>query len=188
MADEKQDLKDKEHQPGSQPETGGSTGLTQEALEKRVAELEAKLSEESVKARDYLEEAQRQRAELENYRKRMMREQTRIIENANAGLLKKLLPVIDDMEKAVETARGHKDKVADGIRMVYENLMNVLKQEGLEVIDPNGERFNPEDCEAVMAQVSSEHPDETVLEVHQKGYKFKGNLLRPARATVSKCE
>jgi len=65
--------------------------------------------------------------------------------------------------------------------------MALLKQEGLEEINPHGHRFDPEVCEAVMAVVSDDHEDETVVEVHQKGYKYKGSLLRPARATVSKC-
>jgi molecular chaperone GrpE len=183
MGDDERDFKDEQGQAASEPKP---SKLTKDQLAAMAVELEAKLEEERARSREYLSEAQKQRAELENYRKRMIREQTRIIENANAGLIKKLLPVIDDMEKAVEVAKGHKDQVADGIRMVYENLMNVLQQEGLEKIDPKGEHFNPETCEAVMAMVSKEHPDETVLEVHQKGYKFKDQLLRPARATVSK--
>jgi molecular chaperone GrpE len=188
MSDDKRDLKDHQEQAAADPGGSKPSKMTMEGLEERMAELEAKLAEERAKSREYLEEAQRQRAELENYRKRMIREQTRIIEQASSGLVKKLMPVIDNLEKAVEAADGRKDNLAQGVRMVYENLMNVLKQEGLEVIDPKGERFNPENCEAVMAAPCNDEEDETVLEVHQKGYRFKGCLLRPARATVNKSE
>lgn len=187
MGDDKRDLKD-DKETAADAGSSEFSHMTKKDLEEKAGEFAAKLEEERQKSGQYLDEAQRQRAELENYRKRMIREQTRIIEQANSSLVKKLLPVIDDMEKAVEAADGRNDNLAKGVRMVYENLMNVLKQEGLEEINPEGEFFNPENCEAVMAMISDNHEDETVLEVHQKGYMFKGNLLRPARATVSKCE
>jgi molecular chaperone GrpE len=187
MVDDERDLKEQQRQTAPKPAPGKLSKTAKDELAASMGELEAKLDEERAKSREYLDDARRHKAELENYRKRMIREQTRIIEQANCDLIRKLLPVIDDLEKAVQVAEGHEDQVADGIRMVYENLMKVLKQEGLEEIDPKGERFNPEHCEAVMATMSEEHADDTVLEVHQKGYKFRGNLLRPARATVSKC-
>ncbi|OFW56762.1 MAG: nucleotide exchange factor GrpE [Actinobacteria bacterium RBG_19FT_COMBO_54_7] len=188
MGDDKRKIKDHQGESGSDLPQGKPQKMTEQSLEEKVAELEAQLAEERAKSKEYLEEARRQKAEFENYRKRMIREQTRIIEQASSALVKKLLPVIDDLEKAVEVADGRNDNLSEGIRMVYKNLMNVLKQEGLEEINPKGERFNPEDCEAVMAAISRDQEDETVLEVHQKGYKFKGNLLRAARATVNKCE
>ena len=161
--------------------------LTKKELEEKVLELEARLKEEEKKAGEYLDDAQRQKAELENYRKRMIREQTRIIDQANRSLVARLLPVIDNLEKALASAGDREDPLARGVRMVYEQLMGMLREEGLEEINPHGHPFDPEVCEAVMAVVSDDHEDETVVEVHQKGYKYKGNLLRPARATVSKC-
>lgn len=161
--------------------------LTKRELADKVAELEAALAEEKKLSAQYLEDAQRLKAELENYRKRMIKEQTRVIEQANSGLMAKLLPVIDNLEKAMQTAGDDDSPLVQGVRMVYGQLMEVLEREGLEVIDPHGHPFDPEVCEAVMAMVSDDHEDETVIEVHQKGYKYKGNLLRPARATVSKC-
>jgi molecular chaperone GrpE len=118
----------------------------------------------------------------------MIREQTRIIDQANRSIITALLPVIDNLEMALASSGDRDDPLAQGLRMVYEQLMALLKQEGLEEINPHGHRFDPEVCEAVMAVVSDDHEDETVVEVHQKGYKYKGNLLRPAKATVSKCD
>lgn len=163
-------------------------GMTKKELEETVMELEERLQEETAKASEYLDDAQRQKAELENYRKRMVREQTRIIEQANRSIIVSLLPVIDNLELALGSCEDREDPLARGVRMVYEQLMELLKQEGLEEINPHGHRFDPEECEAVMAVVTGDHEDETVVEVHQKGYRYKGSLLRPARATVSKCE
>ncbi|MDY6795199.1 MAG: nucleotide exchange factor GrpE [Actinomycetota bacterium] len=166
---------------------GELRAITREDLEKRVLEQEKKLGEEERKAGEYLDDLQRLKAEFENYRKRMVREQTRIIDQASRSLVEKLLTVIDNLEMALESARDRDDKLAEGVRMVYEQLMKTLEQEGLEEINPQGHPFDPEECEAVLAVVSDDHEDETVVEVHQKGYRYKGNLLRPARATVSKC-
>lgn len=161
--------------------------LTKRELEEQMLELEEKLAEAQARAREYLEDAQRQKAELENYRKRMIREQTRIVEQANRNLIAGLLPVIDNLEKALEACRDREDPLAKGVRMVYEQFMDILRKEGLEEINPHGHPFDPAECEAVTTVVSDDHEDETVVEVHQKGYRYKGNLLRPARATVSKC-
>jgi len=162
-------------------------GMTKKEMEEYVLDLEEQLEESRAKAVEYLDDAQRQRAELENYRKRMLREQTRIIDQANRSIIAAMLPVIDNLELALQSCDECDDKLAQGVRMVYEQLMELLKREGLEEINPYGHPFDPEVCEAVMAVVSDDHEDDMVVEVHQKGYKYKGNLLRPARATVSKC-
>ena len=163
-------------------------GLSREQLEDKALELLAKLQEEEKRSGEYKDDLQRKQAELENYRKRMVREQTRIIEQANRRLIEELLPVIDNLEKALQSSQAGGDQLTQGVRMVYDQLMDVLKKEGLEEINPLGHPFDPEVCEAVMAVVSDDHDDETVVEVHQKGYRYKGSLMRPARATVSKCD
>ncbi len=190
---EHEDLKDlsapasKEGLSGKPAEDAGEE-RDRERLEEEVARLEAELKEATDKCREYLDDLQRLQAEFENYRKRMLREQTRIIEQANRGLVAKLLPVVDNLEMALKYSEGREDRLAEGVRMVYEQLMKLLRDEGLEEINPEGHPFDPNVCEAMMTVVSEDHEDETVVEVHQKGYKFKGSLLRPARATVSKCE
>ena len=195
MSDDEKDVKEsgkkgaeKEAADAREERRRGLHHLVKKDLEEKVMELEDRLREAEAKAGEYLDDAQRQKAELENYRKRMIREQTRIVEQANRSLIAALLPVIDNLEKAQESCGDRDDPLAKGVRMVYEQLMAVLKQEGLEEINPHGHPFDPEVCEAVMAVVSDDHEDDTVVEVHQKGYKYRGSLLRPARATVSKCE
>jgi molecular chaperone GrpE len=151
-------------------------------------ELREKLQAAEAASREYLGDLQRLKAEFDNYRKRMIREQTSLIESANQELVGKLLPVIDNLERALASAgEGASEGLAEGVRMVLSQLSDILKQEGLEVIDPKGHPFDPKECEAVNAVVSDDHEDETVVEVHQKGYRFKGRLLRPAMATVSRC-
>lgn len=191
-------VKEGDEQPVSTPE--GAHGIegqgaeetgeerSREHLEEEVARLEKELKEATDKCKEYLDDLQRLQAEFENYRKRMLREQTRIIEQANKGLVAKLLPVLDNLEMALKYSEGRDDRLAEGVRMVYEQLVKLLRDEGLEEINPEGHPFDPNICEAMMTVVSEDHEDETVVEVHQKGYKFKGSLLRPARATVSKCE
>jgi molecular chaperone GrpE len=196
MSEEKKETKEKRSKESGESDAAAGPleerrrqlhGLTKKELEETVLELEGRLEDAQTKAKEYLDDAQRQKAELENYRKRMVREQTRIIEQANRSIVASLLPVIDNLELALGSCEGRDDPLARGVLMVHEQLMAFLKQEGLEEINPQGHRFDPEVCEAVMAVVSEDHEDETVVEVHQKGYKYKGNLLRPARATVSKC-
>ncbi len=162
--------------------------LTKKELEEKVEELEAKSKAAEEQARDYLESLQRLKAEFDNYRKRMIKEQTAIIESANSHLVTRLLPVVDNMERALDAAdQEASGGLYEGIKMVYNQLMEVLTKEGLETIDPQGQPFDPRECEAVNALISDDHEDNTVVEVHQKGYKWKGKLLRPAMATVSKC-
>ena len=203
MTEDKREHKDKKGAAGGNPAgVASGTGKAEDShagrlrelqrlhkkdLEEMVLGLEERLKETEAKAGEYLDDAQRQRAELENYRKRMIREQTRVIDQANRSLIAGLLPVIDNLEKALASCKGREDSLSQGVRMVYEQLMAFLSQQGLEEIDPQGHPFDPEVCEAVMAVVSDDHEDETVVEVHQKGYSYKGSLLRPAKATVSKC-
>ena len=126
------------------------------------------------------------KAEFDNYRKRMLREQTRILETAEADLVKKLLPVIDNLERAIESAReSGAANLAAGVGKVLELMMDTLSKEGLEVIDPEGEPFNPEYHEAMMVVETDECPEDTVIDVVQKGYRFAGVLLRPAMVRVS---
>jgi molecular chaperone GrpE len=126
-------------------------------------------------------------AEFDNYRKRMVREQTRILETAEAGLIKKLLPAIDNLERAIDNAGEVKQAkaLAQGVSMVRDQLMEVLEKEGLEVIEGQGEPFDPEEQEAMMVVPSSGQPEGTVVDVTQKGYRFNGSLLRPAMVSVA---
>ncbi len=147
----------------------------------------AKHAAEPSKPPDYLGDLQRLQAEFENYKKRMVREQTNFLQIANKDLVEKLLPVIDDLDRAVAVSEETKDfdKLAEGVRLIRSRLMKVLEAQGLEVIEPHGTEFDPTHSEAVMQVESDEHDEHTVLEVLQRGYRLRGRLIRPAMVKVS---
>jgi molecular chaperone GrpE len=146
-------------------------------LEKRVAEAEAQRDE-------YLNQLQRVAADFENYRKRAAREQESLVRRAHERLVKELLPVLDDLERALQAAADHEEaKLEEGVQLVARELRDALKREGLVEIETNG-RFDPHVHEALLSQ-PSEQEEGAVLEVLQKGYRLGDRVLRPARVVVS---
>ncbi len=177
-------------------EAGAQSGPESKAHKPTKHDLEMGLDEtrrtlESAEARsaEYLDSLRRMKAEFENYRKRMVREQTNFLEAANADLVAKLIPVLDDLELALQHAveTDEAGGLAEGLRMVHGKFMETLKKEGLEEINPEGSPFDPQACEAMMSVPSADHEDCTVLQVLKKGYRWRGKLLRPAMVTVSQC-
>lgn len=163
----------------------------QKAKKVRPKEYEAlrkKLKEKEAEAAEHLDHLRHLQAEFENYKKRMVKEQTRFLETANKDAISHLLPILDDFERSLAAAEKTKDyhKISEGVRMIYTHLKKALAKEGLEEINPVGEQFDPLWHEAVMQETSDEHEDDTVVEVLQKGYLFKGRVLRPAKVKVSK--
>ncbi|MBK5092749.1 MAG: nucleotide exchange factor GrpE [Actinobacteria bacterium] len=156
-------------------------------VEQDIASVESRIEELSNEKEELLDGLLRLKAEFENYRKRMLKEQTRILDTAEAGLVKKLLTVIDNLERAVENSAGQagSNGLREGVEMVLGQMVETLEKEGLEVIDPEGELFDPEHHEAMMVIETDECPEDTVVEVTQKGYRFKGVLLRPALVNVA---
>ena len=141
---------------------------------------------ETTESEELLDSLMRLKADFENYRKRIMREQTRIVETAEADLVKRLLPVIDNLERAIGNAgEGEPQGLREGVEMVLDQMIEVLGKEGLEVVDPQGEQFDPEHHEAMMVVETGECPEDTVIDVVQRGYRFGGILLRPAMVSVS---
>jgi molecular chaperone GrpE len=131
--------------------------------------------------RTYLEDLQRLQAEFENYRKRMMREQTEIAERAAAGLVERLLPVLDNLDRAL----AH-EGASDGLRLIRKELMDVLAAEGLEEIPALGERFDPHLHEAVESHEDANVSDPVCSAVYRSGYKLKGKVLRPPMVGVAR--
>ncbi len=150
------------------------------ALKSRIEEL---LSEN----RELLDGLVRLKADFENYRKRMLREQTRILETAGAETIKKLLPILDDFERALANSKtsGSSDAFGRGVEMVHEKLLDALRKEGLEEVCPEGEIFDPHHHEAMMVVERDDCPEGTIIEVVRKGYRYRGTLLRPAMVKVS---
>ena len=148
-------------------------------------------SEESVDVdalqadRDQLfDRLQRLAAEFDNYRKRSAREQAQQATRANERLVKELLPVLDDLGRALEAAADHEEaKLEEGVRLVHRSLESLLEREGLAEIGTEGP-FDPHVHEALLTQ-PSELPEGQVLQVIQKGYSLGDRVLRPARVVVS---
>ncbi|MHB8492568.1 MAG: nucleotide exchange factor GrpE [Solirubrobacteraceae bacterium] len=133
---------------------------------------------------DYLALAQRTQADFENYRKRMSRESQAALARGSAKLAKELLPALDSLDRALEGA-ANDDPLLDGVRLVRTELHSALARVGIESFSPLGERFDPEQHEA-MAQQDSEQADSgTVLEVYQAGYRMGDQVIRPARVVVA---
>ena len=130
----------------------------------------------------------RQAAELENYKKRTEREKSEFFKRANEGLVKDLLPVLDNLERALESAAEspQADNLVQGVEMIHSELLKTLERHGLEPMEALGQPFDPELHEAMMQQENPELDDNTVTAQAQKGYLFQGRLLRPAMVVVSK--
>jgi molecular chaperone GrpE len=146
-------------------------------LEEQVAALEAERDER-------LNDLKRVAAEFENYRKRVLRDQESLVARAHERLVKELLPVLDDLERALAAAEEHEEaKLEEGVRLVHRELADALAREGLAEIETNGV-FDPHVHEALLSQ-PSDAAEGSVLEVVQKGYRLGDRVLRPARVVVA---
>jgi molecular chaperone GrpE len=135
---------------------------------------------------DLLDTTRRLQADFENYRKRVLREQTALVERSTEGLIEQLLPVLDSFELAlINLATGDvDDKVRKGIELVYAELIGVLERAGLERIDALGAAFDPNEHEAVMQDDGTGEPH--VGDVLRTGWKLKGRVVRPAMVKVTR--
>jgi len=132
---------------------------------------------------DYLALAQRIQADFENYRKRAAREAAAAGERAKSGLVRELLPIVDNLERALSSAEEGEQHLAEGVRLVHSELIAVLERNGIEQFDPAGDKFDPAEHEALS--VRSEGEPGVVVEVVERGYRSNGTILRPARVVVS---
>ena len=149
----------------------------EQTLEERLAALEAERDE-------HLNDLKRVAADFENYRKRVARDQEGLVARAHERLIKELLPVLDDLERALAAAEEHEEaKLEEGVRLVHEELKAALTREGLAEIETNG-RFDPHVHEALLSQ-PSDADEGSVLEVVQKGYRLGDRVVRPARVVVA---
>jgi len=136
----------------------------------------------------YLELAQRTQADFENYRKRAAKEAAAAGGRAKAGLVRELLPVLDNLERALQLATGgggNGDAFVEGVRLVHADLVGVLQRSGVESFDPSGEPFDPTLHEALSTRPQDGAHPGTVVEVVEKGYRLNDTILRPARVVVS---
>jgi molecular chaperone GrpE len=174
----------KQAEPASQPE----------AAEDHEAKLEHDIEELTVKAEkadEYLNLAQRTKADFENYRRRAVREAAAAQDRGVAKLAKELLPAVDNLDRALEAAEaaggenGADSTLASGIKLVHADVIAALARAGIERYSPEGEVFDPQHHEAVAQQPVDGAQPGTIVEVYQRGYRLGTAVIRPARVLVA---
>ena len=151
-----------------------------EEIEEQVDEVAALRKERN----ELVDTLQRVQAEFDNFRKRAARDQQNLVARAHERLVKELLPVLDDLERALEAAEAHEEaKLEEGVALVTRSFADVLRREGLEEVPTDG-KFDPHVHEALLSQ-PSEAEEGSVIEVLQKGYRLGDRVLRPARVVVA---
>jgi molecular chaperone GrpE len=172
-----------EEPPTSRDEGGEPSGEEDPANEQQAIEDKEAAEEAEPEPEDYLALAQRIQADFENYRKRAAREAAAAGERAKSGLIRELLPVVDNLERALASAEDTEQHLAEGVRLVHSELIAVLERNGIQQFDPAGDKFDPAEHEALSVRDDGEPG--LVLDVVEKGYRANGTVLRPARVVVS---
>lgn len=172
-------------QPGQ--DAGGPTADADSAVER---DLEALLADAHRERDEYLDLAKRTKADFENFRKRMAGEVSAASLRGKADVVREVVPVLDDLERAIEAAGldpegDSEDGFAHGVILVFRGLRDTLSRAGVEAVDPKGEKFDPMVHEALSTLKVEGAESGTVVEVMQKGYRLGEQLVRPARVVVS---
>lgn len=152
--------------------------ITQDEISTLAGELELAREERD----EYLDSMRRMKAELENSRKRQEKERARLVQLASERLVRELLPVLDNLERALEV----EGDIREGVRATREQFLAALEREGLTPVASDGESFDPAVHEAVMGQPSDEHEEDTVITTLERGYVLNGKPIRPAKVIVAK--
>jgi molecular chaperone GrpE len=187
---EKPDLAPEEEPVTSRDEAGEPSGEEDPANEEQglrdkeeATDADDPLASAERQRDEYLELAQRTQADFENYRKRAAREAAAAGERAKSGLVRELLPIVDNLERALASAEEGEQHLAEGVRLVHAELIAVLERNGVEQFNPAGDKFDPSEHEALSVREDGEPG--LVLDVVEKGYRANGTVLRPARVVVS---
>lgn len=166
---------------------------TQEEIETQrdeSVEMAAKIAQKEEELKAEKEKVLRLHADFDNYRKRMQKEKEEWLRYASMGLLEKLLPILDNFERAISSLDQENDEikgVLSGVEMIHRQLMDALKQEGLEPVEAVGKIFDPLLHEAMMQTPAEEgQEDNQVVEDLRRGYKFKDKVIRPTMVRVAK--
>lgn len=173
---------------GASADTPDPTPAQDEAgLEPVEPDLAAQLAQAQREQEELHDRFLRQGAEFHNYRKRVARERELAVLDARAGVLERLLPIVDNLERAL-AAEFSDASLHDGVELVHRELLGMLETEGVRVEDPEGLAFDPERHEALAHEPVPGHEEGTVVEVFRKGYLLGDRLLRPALVKVAKGE
>ena len=156
--------------------------------EARWQELQTQLQEKEKELAELKDKYLRALADGENARKRIRQQSEESVRIQKEGVLRDLLPIVDNLERAVQAAQGggNGQPLVEGVSLVLKNLTDVLARHGVTRVESTGARFDPSHHEAVAHVESAEHEPNAVIEEHQPGYRHHDRLLRPALVTVSK--
>ncbi|MEA2367136.1 MAG: molecular chaperone GrpE [Thermoleophilaceae bacterium] len=178
-----EDLAPEDEPVTSRDEAGEPSGEEDPANEEQGLRDKEAAEEAAEQPEDYLALAQRIQADFENYRKRAAREAAVAGDRAKSGLIRELLPIVDNLERALASAEDGEQHLAEGVRLVHSELIAVLERNGIQPFDPAGEKFDPSEHEALSVRDDGEPG--LVVEVVERGYRANGSVLRPARVVVS---
>jgi molecular chaperone GrpE len=153
-------------------------------MEEQLAAVTADRDRLAAERADLHDRLLRARAEFDNARRRAERERTDFLQFASMDLVREILPVLDDFERALKVETTDRD-YAKGVELIYQRLYETLKKIGLEPIETEGKLFDPNQHEAVQRAQTEEAEDQTILGELQRGYNFRGKLLRPAWVRVA---
>ena len=167
-------------EPQNNPEETLQQSVAKSDRAEEVEELEALRNENE----ELIDTLQRLQADFDNYRKRAARDQESLVARAGERIVKELLPILDDLERALEAVESHEEaKLEDGVQLVHRQLEQLLEKEGLALVETDG-KFDPHVHEALLTQ-PSDADEGSVIEVLQKGYRLGDRVLRPARVVVA---
>jgi molecular chaperone GrpE len=150
--------------------------------------LQEQLETERARAEENYAKYLRAAADMDNQRKRWLKEKEELLRYANLPLLRKLLPIIDDFERAREAAErgGDMASLLKGIELIDKRMHELIEQEGVQSVSALGEIFDPQKHEALSIEDNPDHPDGTIIEEFQTGYLFKDRVLRPSLVKVAR--
>ncbi|GAL21664.1 nucleotide exchange factor GrpE [Vibrio maritimus] len=174
---------------GSDADVEWNEESEQDIQEAKIAQLEAALLSSEAKVKEQQDSVLRAKADVENMRRRTEQEIDKARKYALNKFAEELLPVIDNLERAIAAADAENEVVkpiVEGVEMTHKTFVDVVAKFGLKEINPEGEAFNPEQHQAMSIQESADHEPNTVMFVMQKGYELNGRVIRPAMVMVSK--
>lgn len=161
---------------------------TQITNDEEMALMQKELDDAKTKSEEAINKMMRLAAEFDNYKKRSAREHENIRKYASENIIKEMLPIVDNFERAIESANESNDfnSFLDGVRLILNQMVNLLGKEGVQQIKSVGEAFNPNIHEAVLHIASDEYPENIIVQELQKGYILNDRVIRPAMVAVSK--
>ncbi len=154
----------------------------------KLVQLKHELDRERRLAAEYKKHLQRLAADFENYRKRVEKEREDFVKFSKEDLIYEFLPILDNFEMALHHVKNTTEpkKIIEGIELIERQFHNILKKEGLEVIETKGKKLDPYIHEAIMHEETNKHPEEFIVEELRKGYILGGKVIRPAQVKVAK--